>query len=473
MNKILKNTTIYTIGNILPQAAGFLLLPIYTRYLTPADYGIVASLSVLGVILAVCFTLCLERAVPRLYFDYEDEDARRDFLGTITISLTAIALFVLLLIFVFRNYVSMIYVSIDFYPYYVYSILTLFLSVFSLIPKSYFMINEEAHKFISLSIGVFILDTTFKLWFVCGLNQGAEGILKGALFTQIIFLPLYVLILYKIINFTFNFSIVKGSLSFSIPMIPSMLSAWILNLSDRVFIERYFTLSDVGIYSLGYTIAGGIAILTGAFFMAYSPQFYKLASSKNQVEVKARLAKYNTVYLIALIFIVFLVAFFSKEFVILLLDPKYAEAYKIIPIIALAYLFSQGTGLFNLMIYQEKRTKQLMYIGVSCAILNVVLNFLLVPTYGAYGAAYATLLSFIYLFIGGYWYAKRCYYIPIMWKNLIPYLSVLAILFFIFLFTVNVDIYISLILKVGVVTILAFVFLHKHIDTIKKMVRAA
>ena len=154
------------------------------------------------------------------------------------------------------------------------------------------------------------------------------------------------------------------------------------------------------------------------------------------------------------------------------MDPKYAEAYKIIPIIALAYLFSQGTGLFNLMMYQEKKTKQAMYIGVSCAISNVMLNFLLVPKYGAYGAAYATLLSFIYLFIFDYWYAKKCYFIPIMWKKMIPYLSVLSVVFLIFLSAVRVDIYLSLILKIGVVVILAFVFLHKNIDTIKKMVGA-
>ena len=471
MNKIIKNATLYTIGNILPQAAGFILLPIYTRYLTPDEYGIVASMNVLGVILVVFFTLCVERAIPRLYFDHENEDARRDFLGTIAITLTAISLFVLLLIFLLQNFVSMIYASIAFYPYYVYLIFTVFLSVFAFIPLTYFRIKEEAHKFISLSIGLFVLNTSLVLWFVCGLNQGAEGWLKGMLFAKIIFLPIYIFILYKIINFTFDFSIFKGSLCFSIPMIPGMLSAWILNLSDRVFIERYFTLSDVGIYSLGYTIAGGVAILTGAFFMAYEPTFYKLASSKNQGDAKAILTKYNTAYLIILIFIVFLVAFFSKEFIILLMDPKYAEAYKIIPIIALAYLFSQGAGLFNLMVYQEKRTKQLMYIGVSCAISNVMLNFLLVPKYGAYGAAYATLLSFIYLFIFDYWYAKKCYFIPIMWKKLIPYLSILSIVFLIFLSAVKVDIYLSLILKIGVVMILAFVLLYKNIGTIKKMVR--
>ena len=74
MAKIIKNTSIYAIGNILPKAAGFFLLPVYTRYLTPADYGIVSSMQVLSTILAVAFTLAIERSIYRLYWDYKTDN---------------------------------------------------------------------------------------------------------------------------------------------------------------------------------------------------------------------------------------------------------------------------------------------------------------------------------------------------------------------------------------------------------------
>ena len=120
-SKIIKNTSLYTLGNILPQAAGFILLPIYTRYLTPADYGIVSSMQVLSTILAVFFTLAIDRSIFRLYFDYKIEKAKRDYLGTITISLFFISISVLLLLFIFRGIVGQIFKSIELYPCYFYA----------------------------------------------------------------------------------------------------------------------------------------------------------------------------------------------------------------------------------------------------------------------------------------------------------------------------------------------------------------
>jgi len=87
MNKLVKNTAVYSIGQILPQAVGFILLPIYTHFITPADYGIVSSMAVLQTILAIFFTLCLERSIVRLYWDYKTENDKKDFFGTITISI--------------------------------------------------------------------------------------------------------------------------------------------------------------------------------------------------------------------------------------------------------------------------------------------------------------------------------------------------------------------------------------------------
>ena len=450
-SKIIKNTSLYTIGNILPQAAGFILLPIYTRYLTPADYGIVSSMQVLSTILAVFFTMAIDRSIYRLYFDYKTDKSKRDYLGTITISLFFISISVLLLLFIFKSVVGQIYKSVEFYPFYVYAILTAFFAVFAIVPKIYFQINEKAGKFVIISIIQFLLSTGFVLWLIIGKQTGAAGMLEGKMLANIVILPLFIYISYKTINFTFKLQILKESLSFSLPMIPTLLSAWILNLSDRVFIERYFDLHDVGIYSLGYKIAGLVLIFTSAFNKAYNPVFYKLANSENQELSKKILYKYNNTYIIVILFAVFLISLFSKEVIQLLLSPKYFEAYKIVPIIAFAYLISQVSGLFNGMIYQEKKVAQLMIIVLIGAALNVFLNFLLVPLFGVYGAAYATVLSFLVIFLVKYWYAKKCYFIPINFFLLIPILIIFSVLVIVF-YCIDLNIYLSL----GIKTIIAF-----------------
>ena len=455
----------------MPQAAGFFLLPIYTHYLSPADYGIVNAMQVLGAILLVLFTLAIDRSIYRLYFDYKTDKGKKDFLGTVTISFLLISISVLLLLFVFRGIVGQIYSSIDFYPFYVYAIFTTFFSVFALIPKIYFQINEKAGKYVLISVSEFILSTVFVLWFIIEKGDGAKGMLMGKMIGSIVILPLLIYISIRNINFTFKKQIFKESLHFSLPLIPGLLSAWILGLSDRIFIERYFDLHDVGIYSLGYKIAGLVVIFSNAFLKAYTPAFYKFANTLEEQEAKQKLYKYNHVYIMVVMVVVFLIALFSKELIQLLLDPKYINAYKIVPIICVAYLISQASGLFNLMIYQEKKVKQLMYIGLSAASLNILLNFLLVPKFGAFGAAYATVISFIIVFAVSWAFAKKAYYIPFKWSQIIPLLILIFGVYLTFYFINIQNIYLELFYKLLTISVIGSIYFFRNKEEIYSFIK--
>ena len=447
MNKLIKNTSLYTLGNIIPQIAGFILLPLYTKYLSPTAYGIVNSLQVLTGLLAVFFTLAVDRAVYRLYFDHKTEKSKKDYLGTITISLFFISTIILILIFLFKNPIGQIYKSIQFYPYYLYAILTAFFAVYSIIPKIYFQLNGKAGMFIMLSIGQFLLNTGFTIWYVIEKNQGAEGMLKAGMIANICITPLVAYISYKTINFSFKIDLLKDSLGFSIPMIPALLTSWILNISDRIFIERYFTLADVGVYSLGYKIAGLVSLFTAAFNQAFAPVFYKLANSEDQINAKKQLYKYSNTYILVILLISFFIAFFSKEVILLMFNIKFQEAYKIIPIITLAFLISQISGLFNLMIYQKKKVILLTFVGLISAGVNILLNFILIPVFGSYGAAYSTLISFFVMFLVSWKFATGCYYIPFDWKKLFIVFFPFLICVIVFQYIVSVNLYVSLLVK--------------------------
>lgn len=462
MSKIAKNTLLYTIGKIFPQATGFLLLPIYTNYMSPSEYGIVSSMNVLSAVFAILFTLGINNSIFRLYYDYETEEKQKTFLGTISISLFIISLVVLIVLYLFSGFVEKIYESIAFYPYYSFAILTSFFSIFSIIPNTYLQIKERAGLFVILSIIQFLINTGFVLWFVVVENMGAKGMLMGLLIGTLIMTPVYNLINVKIIKFKFNKEMFINSLSFSLPMIPGIITAWILNLSDRLFIERYFNLHDVGIYSLGYKIAGLILVFTGAFNVAYNPVFYKLSNSKDQISAKLQLNKYNNIYIIAIIYGVFFIVFFSKEAILLFLNNQYHDAYKIIPIISLAFLISQITAIFNLMIYQNKKVIYLMYVSLASAFFNIILNFILIPVLGAYGAAYSTLISFTIVFALSWWYARKCYYIPIKWNQLIMHLGIVLLIYLLFNIDFNLSLSLSLIIKIIASISIGFIVFYKY-----------
>ncbi len=450
-NKLIRNTGLYTIGNIIPKAAQFLLLPLYTRYLTPEDYGIVQSMQVLSTILTIIFSLALERSIYRLYFDFKTESDKKDFLGSVYLTMMIVSSLLLVVILLGKSIASSIFSSIPFSPFYLYAILTVYLTVFSLIPKVYFQVEQKAGKFILISILQFALSTGFIIYFIVFDDGGAEGMLLGRLVASALLIPLFVIIITKIIHFKIKKQILKESLSFSWPLVFMLLAAWIINLSDRIFIERYSSLKEVGIYSVSYKLAEILLIFTTAFNKAYDPLFYKLANQKDQDLAKSTLFKYNRIYAIVLIIASLLIALFSKEF-IYLLDNKYESAYKLVPLLVIGILFGQVGGLFNRSIYQVKKTKLITVLTVLSAILNIGLNFLLVPQKGALGAAIATLVTFFFFFFVRYYLSKKAYFIPFAWGSILPF-------FFAFIGIVGLFSFIELKLITGVIVKISVVLL--------------
>lgn len=454
---LIKNTAYYSIGSILPKIGAFIFLPIYLKYLTPAEYGIITSLQVLNAVLIILFTLSLPRALYRLYYDYKTENEQKRLIGTVLISVISIALFSLILILLFRNQVSQIYKSIDFYPYFFYAVLSVFFLAFLTIPQVLLQIKEKAVTFVSLNVSFFFFKSTLVLVYIMVLKEGALGYLKAEVISDVIFIPIYYLTIRKSIKFSFNYTMLRSLLVFSLPIIPGILSAWVLNLSDRIFLERYFSTSDVGIYSLGYQIAGLVLLFTTAFKSAYDPYFYKIANTKTREEASVILYKTNHVFLVILILSTFVISFFSKEAIVIFFNSTYYPAIQIVPLVSLGYLFSQNSALLNVMVYQEKKTKVIMYLTIISAITNIGLNFLLIPVLGIIGAAITTVLSYGVLFILTYNYAKKYYFIPFNWGQLLPILISCIILSLGFYFLDISNIFLSLGIKILVsFTILLF-----------------
>jgi len=260
----------------------------------------------------------------------------------------------------------------------------------------------------------------------------------------------------------------KESLGYCLPTIPHVIAGWIISVSDRIFLERYFSLAEVGIYSLGFKIGSLILIFHSAFRKAYIPFFYKTALSKMEKTSKNKLFKFSNQYILFVLVGSFIITLISKETITFLFNSSYVEAYRIVPIIALSYFISSATGIINISITFKKKTMQIMYMFAFAAAVKTILNFLLIPIFGIYGAAYATLFSFCIYFILNYWYAHRCYFIPLNWKLIIKYfIPLVAIITAFTLF--ELSLIITLILKsIIIISFLTFT-LNKNSIQLKEL----
>ena len=199
----------------------------------------------------------------------------------------------------------------------------------------------------------------------------------------------YLLYSIRISSITIRRDYLKSICLFSLPLIPTLIGAWVLSLSNRLFIERYLSLADVGIYSMAATIASLYLIFSDSIRKAYFPIYFELASSANQKLAKEKLKNYNNLLILISFIFIFLICLFSREAVIFLLDPRFHESYKLIPFLGLAYAAAVIHTTVNLSILQEKKTSLTSSIYIASSVIHIIANICLIPTFGIYGAAYA------------------------------------------------------------------------------------
>ncbi|MDA3781410.1 MAG: polysaccharide biosynthesis C-terminal domain-containing protein [Bacteroidales bacterium] len=468
MSKLLKNTLIYSVGRIIPQLSGFVLLPMYTSYLLPSEYGIVQSMQILTVVLCIFFSLASERSIFRLYYDYKELHDQKKFIGNITLIVTVVSVtLLLLLLFPLKGLLQNVYQTINFYPFYFYALLNTFFLSFSYIPNNLFQVRGEALKFTIFSLVTFFLGVIFIIFFVVFKEEGASGMLKGQMIGNGIMFFVYLPLIYKQSIFKIDLKVIKNIFHFSLPMIPALLSAWILNMSNRILIEKLTSnpenaLYEIGIFSLAFKIASVSTLLLGAISTAYNPVFYEYANQHDQTVAKKKLEQINYIFAFVSFFVCFSIALFSRELIHVFFNTNYYKAIELLPILLLSAFIAQITGVFNLMIYQNKKTIALMLMMLVSAIISIFLNFVFIPKWGSLGAAWATVCGVILNIIMVILYAKKNYYISFSFFK-IGSLFISAII--IIWVEHNIDynnIIVSILLKLLLLSVILFVFLKKN-----------
>lgn len=416
---MIKPTIIYGVASMLPALLGFVLLPFYSRHLSTTEFGIIAAMGVLSSILTVFSNLALDRAAFRFYFDSNDQEERKKVLSTFFLGSVAIAIIFFAVLVSSKPLLTKAYPEIDFYPYYFLTIVTISLSVCESFVMGYFRIAEKPRQYLLMIFLTLCLQGGLIFYFVLFKNEGALGQIRALLFTAVALLPVYLTIAYLNFSLSFNWEVFKQGASFSWPFIPTLLIAWVLNWSDSVFIANYRSMSEVGLYSMAYKISMVFFMLTGAFSLAYQPVFFRKANQVDQVEAKRNIYAIIHMASRAFILIAFLLALFSEDIVRLLLDKKYQGIYLLIRVILLSHILSAIMGISsNLYYLQSKRSKLQLAVVSTAAVVNLVLNYLLVPSYGMYGAAWATVTAMAILTVMHYSFSKTSYFINIFWSKL-------------------------------------------------------
>jgi len=428
---LIKGTSIYTISKFIKQSGGILLLPVFTRLLTPAQYGIVGLIKPISRFIPLFFVFGLNIAQMRKYFDLKNDKKKiGSLIFTLNIFLWVVNIGVILFFITplgqkfIGNFID--YSKVPFYPFVFIALITGFLKVFSLIAKNYYQIQKKYKLIGFCEILFFIIIKTVSLSLIYFFSMGALGKIVGGLVGSVIIFLIYYPGYIKKININFNMDKLKNSLGLGVPVMFTAAIGIIINYSDRLIMGKYLEMDIIGIYSLAYTGGMVLSVFYTSFNETWRPMFYNLMDSKKKNKNEL-IKKIMTNFTIALAGLSLVGELFGKELIILVLPEEYLGAARFLPYILVAMVLA-GMNFFssNFIIYFKENYVTPIFMTFA-AVINIIINIMLIPKYGALIAAISTIISFAVLGFIEIVFVKLRYKI-----DYVSYFKILAIIFFIF-----------------------------------------
>lgn len=453
LKKLLKHSSIYGFGSILGKAVGFFMIPIYTHYLTPLDYGVFELLDLTVTILGILVGMGIGSAILRFYYYYELQEDKYEVISTALIIITlVVSISVALCILAASEISSFVFGSIQ-YSYFLQLVLiSFFFTTIATIPESFLRAEQKSTIYTSITVGTLILNLSLNIYFIVVLKIGLLGILYASVLMRFLNMVVNLSVCIPKIKFRVSLVKLKEMLKFGIPLMPANFGLFILNFADRFILKHFSNLEDVGLYSLGYKFAFMISLLIiSPFTMIWQAQMFEISKKRNAKEIFSRFLTYFSLVVITAAFVL---SIFIKDIISLIAPPNFNSAYKVVPIISLGYVFYGFYYFFQVGILLEKKTKFLGFAVLFSALSNIILNILLIPIFGAMGAGIAALLSFLFISLSTYIFSQKLYKINYEFKRILKTLSV-AIFLFILLLFLDTD---SLLLNILVKIIFVIVF---------------
>lgn len=408
---ILSASFVYALGDLLTRGFSAFLVPIYTRYLTPADYGVLSSVTALNIVLAGVIGLSLNGATARFHAEMDDPRERRAFCGTVFCFVIAWGMLVTLALnTVGAPFLDGLFKSVRFDPYLRLGTWIALVGSISLVPLSILQVQNRPLLYRGFTTAAFGLNAGLILFFVVGLRRGAQGSLVASLIAGSVMAVAYLVFMSFHVEWALSRRHLASALSFSLPLVVYSLGGWVTEVADRFFVERYTSLTELGWYNLASQLSAVVFALLNAINMAWLPFFYEIGKRPDAPEV---LARYGRLAFAGALGLALPLAVFADEIVSLLASPTFRPAATLVPILAWVGILSATVWWIAAgPLFLAKRTHHLTWMTLVAGAANVGFNLAFTPRYGMIGAAISTVLAYLVLDVMAFATARKVYPIP-------------------------------------------------------------
>lgn len=449
---------IYGIGMSFTAISGILLVPLYTRFLTPTDYGIYSLLNIVSSLLLFLYDFGMINAIFRWYFQYAPEEVamRRKVINTAAVFLLVIAsVFTLVLSIGSQSIARMVFNSPDLAALVRLMLFSVMLQSMTWVPLSLLRIRGRVLTFLAVTVATMVILITANYLFLFA-NNGLYGVYGSSIVTYIFMVAALFVITRQEYSVEFSARELKGMLRFGLPYLPVLFFSWMIDFSDRYLLSQLSTLQEVGLYSVGYRVGQVMYMVEKAFLVAWVPLMLSVYQQHKDSAPKI----FGGVFTYFASFIMLLglaISVFSPEIIKIFTSKAYYDASIVVPWVALAYLLS---GIYIYMLSGFIIAKNVLYqpviLSVS-AVINIALNILLIPRMGMMGAAYSTVVSYLIVAAATTYLAQKLYPIDIEGFRLLKAGVIVIAAYFASLLIKVPNLSISIMLKAALVSSLVVV----------------
>lgn len=401
IQKTALHSVIYGTGTVVSKLIGFVLIPLYLEVMSEAEYGVLSLVQITAQFLIIVMGLSMQTAFTRWFYTYEKTE-RKSIFFTIYASTTLYAILLVSILSLFRHDLSVLLTgTADHSRALLYMFLTVALDTVYVLYLTHLKMEKKSLAYSGINILKFVLQLSAILYFILVQNMTIEGVflgyLCGSIITQVVLTPAIL----KRMQFRFHLIELKKIIHFSAPLIIGSLITIAFTMTDRYMLRFLGTLEDVAVYNLGFKLADSVRqLILFSAQTAISPLLYQFADAPNRDRIYNKLLQY---LLFVLIPLVMLVALMGGDIIRLITDKSaYAGATPVIWLVCGSVLFIAMKDFFVIGLHLSNRTSRIAILTGFVLVLNGVLNYLLIPIYGATGAGIGILVSHVVFAIGMY-----------------------------------------------------------------------
>lgn len=416
LGAFLKDSIVYLIPTVISRGLALILLPLYTRVLSPADYGSLDLLVVFAGIVKLTVALEVTQGVARFFGSEQDPVKKIAYASSaLWFSVFAYSVFAAVALLFSKQLAPLVMGQEGLNRAYQLGIVFIWISGIFYLVQNQFRWELRSRRYAELSLIMAVVTGIVSIGLTYGMEWGLEGLIIG----MIVGAAVPTCVALGAYENSFRLVIDRPSLvemlKFSYPLVFSSIAVWITLYADRLMINHFLSVDDVGLYGVAYRVASIVGFAMLGFQSALTPLIYTHYQSPDTPDKLARI--FRIFVFIALIGV--LVLSVSVDYLLLLLTTtEYFGAALLVVILmpgillSNMYIFMPGASI-------EKKTHLIVVINIAGGLLNIGMNVLLIPTYGLTGAAIATSGSFLAVFLANVIVSQRFYYIPVEWKAIV------------------------------------------------------